>query len=121
MQVGTPEELVLNGSFEAAFQADGVQFDPHSGSFKMTAKTAGQVDLVGKGLSAVWTRRALERVGFAVHEGVNGSAMQIQVLGESVKGENGRNQIQWQLSRSDQTILHHSLADLVNDIQQISQ
>jgi iron complex transport system ATP-binding protein len=116
LQVGTPEELVLDGSFEAAFQADGVQFDANSGSFKMAEKAAGQVDLVGEGLSTLWTRRALERVGFAVHEGVNGSAMRIRVLAENGEVENGR--IQWQLIKPQQTITHHSLADLVNDIQQ---
>ena len=115
LQVGTPEELVLNGSFEAAFRADGVQFDPHTGSFKMAVKSAGQIDLVGDGLSALWTRRALERVGYAVHEGVNGSAMRIQV----VAGD-GNGRIQWQLVKPQQTITHRSLADLVEDIQQTS-
>ena len=116
MQVGTPEELVLNGSFEAAFQADGVQFDPNTGSFKMAGQATGQVDLVGKGLSALWTKRALERVGFAVHDGVNGSAMRIRVLAEN--GGEGNGRIQWQLIKPQQTTTHRSLAELVNDIQQ---
>jgi len=117
LQVGTPEELVLNGTFEAAFRADGVQFDPQTGSFKMAGQAAGQIDLVGEGLSAVWTRRALERVGFAVHEGANGSAMRIQVLGEDEdERENGR--IQWQLIKPQQTVTHRSLAELVDDVQQ---
>ena len=119
MQVGTPEELVLNGSFEAAFKADGVQFDPHTGSFKMAVASAGQVDLVGDGLSALWTKRALERIGFAVHEGFNGSAMRIQVLAGSAGEENGR--IQWQLIKPRQTVTHRSLSELVNDVQQASQ
>jgi iron complex transport system ATP-binding protein len=118
LQVGTPEELVLNGTFEAAFQADGVQFDPQTGSFKMATQAAGQIDLVGEGLSALWTRRALERVGFAVHDGVNGSAMRIQVLADEVEGGDGR--IQWQLIKPQQTVTHRSLADLVDDVQQDS-
>ncbi len=117
LQVGTPEELVLNGSFEAAFRADGVQFDPHTGSFKMAVQSAGQVDLVGDGLSALWTRRALERVGYAVHEGANGSALRIQVVAEEGEG-NGRTQ--WQLVKPQQTTTHRSLAELVDDIQQTS-
>lgn len=116
VQVGTPEELVLNGSFAAAFQADGVQFDSQTGSFKMTGPATGQIDLVGEGLSALWTRRALERLGFAVHEGVNGSAVQIQVMAENDEGEDGR--IQWQLIKPQQTVTHHSLAELVDDVQQ---
>ncbi len=116
LQVGTPEELVLNGTFEAAFQADGVQFDPHTGSFKMAGQATGQVDLVGEGLSALWTRRALERVGFAVHEGANGSAMRIRVLADDDVEGNGR--IQWQLIKPQQTTIHASLAELVDDVQQ---
>jgi len=115
LQVGTPEELVLNGTFEAAFQADGVQFDPQTGSFKMAGQAVGQIDLVGEGLSALWTRRALERVGFAVHEGVNGSKVRIQVLAE---GEQGNGRIQWQLIKPQETITHRSLAELVDDVQQ---
>lgn len=112
LQVGTPEELVLNGRFEAAFQADGVQFDPHTGSFKMAGHAAGQIDLIGEGLSALWTRRALERVGFAVHEGSNGSAVRIRVL----PGDEGES-IRWRLEKPHQTVIHNSLAELVKDIQ----
>jgi iron complex transport system ATP-binding protein len=115
LQVGTPEELVLDGTFEAAFQADGVQFDPQTGSFKMATQAAGQIDLVGEGLSALWTRRALERVGFAVHDGVNGSAVRIRVLANEEEGEDGRTQ--WQLIKPQQTVTHRSLADLVDDVQ----
>jgi cobalamin transport system ATP-binding protein len=118
LQVGTPEELVLNGSFEAAFRADGVQFDPRTGSFKMMAVPAGEIDLLGDGLTALWTKRALERVGFAVHNGRNGSPMQIEVLGEN--GEWGNGRVQWQFSKHQQTITHHSLAELVSDVQQTS-
>jgi iron complex transport system ATP-binding protein len=114
LQVGTPEELVLNGSFEAAFQADGVQFDPETGSFKMATETAGQVDLVGDGLSALWTKRALERVGFSVHHGANGSTMQIRVLADGREGENCR--IQWRLTKPENTVTHRTLTDLVNDL-----
>lgn len=116
LELGTPEELVLNGSFAAAFRADGVQFDPQTGSFKMATQLAGQVDLVGDGLSALWTKRALERVGFAVHEGVNGSTVRVQVLAED--GEAGNGRIQWQLIKPQQTVTHRSLAELMHDIQQ---
>ena len=118
LQVGTPEELVLDGSFEAAFQADGVQFDPHTGSFKMAAGAAGHIDLVGEGLSAMWTRRALERLGFAVDSGLNGAAVRVRVLTSEAEGRNGR--IQWQFTNPQQTVTHHSLAALVDDVQKQS-
>lgn len=115
LQQGTPEELVLNGSFEAAFHADGVQFDPQTGSFKMITAAAGQIDLVGNGLSTLWTKRALERIGFAVHNGRNGSALRIQVLEENSGQRNGR--VQWQLSMLEKSTTHHSLAKLINAVQ----
>jgi iron complex transport system ATP-binding protein len=116
LQEGTPEELVLNGSFEAAFQADGVAFDPQTGSFKMETQTAGQIDLMGNGLSVLWTKRALERVGYAVHDGLNGSAMRIQVLAD--EGEMGNGRLQWRLIKPASTVTHHNLTDLVNDLKQ---
>ena len=85
----------------------------------MATQQAGQVDLVGEGLSLLWTKRALERVGYAVHEGANGSSMRIQVLAE---GENAvaDGRIQWQLIKPQQTIVHSSLTELMNDLREQS-
>lgn len=69
LQIGAPEDLVLNGLFEAAFQAEGMAFDAYSGSFKTASAAAGIIDVTGDGLPAVWTRRALEREGFCVTAG----------------------------------------------------
>lgn len=66
LQSGAPEDLVLNGGFEAAFRSEGVQFDEHSGMFKINGAHSGYVTLQGEGVPAIWTRRALERAGFTV-------------------------------------------------------
>ncbi len=91
LQVGTPEDLVLNGMFEQTFYSAGVSFDPISGSFQMNQQQAGQIDVIGDGLPAIWATRALEREGFAVHSGENGSPICVRVgdLGWEVEG-NGR-------------------------------
>jgi iron complex transport system ATP-binding protein len=80
IRVGAPEELVLDGAFQAAFHGEGVAFDPHTGAFKFHHPPVGQVDLVGCDLPALWTRRALEREGFTVngHDGPR-SAIRIEV------------------------------------------
>ncbi len=80
IRVGAPEELVLEGAFQAAFHSDGVAFDPHAGAFKFHHPPVGQVDLIGCDLPALWTRRALEREGFIVngHDGSR-SALQIEI------------------------------------------
>ncbi len=110
--VGSPEDLVMDGSFAETFLREGVTFDPHSGSFKIEHSAAGDVDLIGEGLPATWARRALEREGFLVHRGANGAQTQVRVLdvGEGM-GENGR--FQWQLTRGGQTTQHQKISTLI--------
>ena len=64
LQTGAPEDLVLSGAFQRTF-AD-VEFDPVLGSFHLMREPDGEVGLVGDGLHARWTARALERAGFRV-------------------------------------------------------
>ena len=66
LQTGAPEDLVLSGAFQRTF-AD-VEFDAAIGSFSLAQESVGAVGLVGDGLEAVWTARALERAGFCVAE-----------------------------------------------------
>lgn len=80
LQVGAPEDLVLSGAFQQAFYSEGVEFDPYSGSFKMQQREVGVIDVVGDGLPAIWTARALEREGFNVHQGLNGSPLKVEVV-----------------------------------------
>ena len=64
--VGTPEQLVLNGAFERAFASEGVEFDRVTGAFRVRHRTLGSACVVGEGMLAAWTARALERVGYEV-------------------------------------------------------
>lgn len=66
MRVGAPEDLVLNGAFEAAFASEGVQFDKHTGSFRPIQENDKQIAITGEGIRAIWTQRALERSGYLV-------------------------------------------------------
>ena len=67
VQTGAPEDLILNGAFEGAFQSDGVRFDADTGAFKLNAQRGhASVAVSGEGRRAYWTKRALERVGFQV-------------------------------------------------------
>ena len=91
LQVGAPEDLILNGAFERAFQSDGVHFDAGSGAFQIQAQLGASVVLVGEGQVAYWTRRALERAGFCVGDDgevvvsvLDDASWQIQV-GDDVK------------------------------------
>ena len=67
LQTGAPEDLVLSGAFQRTF-AD-VEFDPTIGSFHLGQEPEGEIGLVGEGIHALWTARALERAGFRVDRG----------------------------------------------------
>lgn len=63
---GMPEELILDGRLEKAFKRNGFEFDRTSGSFRIHQHYKGSIGLVGEGMLAYWTKRALERVGYRV-------------------------------------------------------
>jgi iron complex transport system ATP-binding protein len=63
---GIPEDLVLNGAFDATFQFKG--FDLKTGKVFHEAWRNRSVKLVGEGYAYLWTKNALERNGFSVSE-----------------------------------------------------
>jgi len=79
LRVGIPEELVLAGALQATFPSPEVTFDPYSGHFKRRAPIHGHVELIGEGLAAVWTGRALEREGFVVNGRDDGDPTTVRV------------------------------------------
>jgi iron complex transport system ATP-binding protein len=70
MIAGTPEDLVLSGIFGSAFEIDGVHFDPVRGEFSIPVDTQGTFSLSApESVERIWTRYALERIGFIQAEG----------------------------------------------------
>lgn len=66
LKTGVPEDLVLKGTFEAAFNTEGFQFDKATGTFTIHTGEGTNINLVGEDVPAFWTRRALLREGFQV-------------------------------------------------------
>jgi iron complex transport system ATP-binding protein len=66
IDTGAPEDLVLDGRFEAAFNREGFNFDKSTGTFRIHAGHGQKINLVGHGAPAFWTRRALQREGYAI-------------------------------------------------------
>lgn len=66
---GIPEELALNGVIARVFRSEGVEFDRASGAFKIHQPVCGPISLHGDrdGVATAWTWRALERIGYEVH------------------------------------------------------
>jgi iron complex transport system ATP-binding protein len=66
LQKGVPEDLVLNGTFAAVFDKEGIHFDQNTGSFNIHAGNTKKIGLTGEGAAFFWTRRALQREGFEI-------------------------------------------------------
>ena len=103
---GAPEDLVLSGTLGAAFQTEGVRFDPQTGAFVLNGQPGAIIALSGQGLQAIWTRRALERAGFAI--ATNGT----QPLAEVTVHLD-----HWELVCDGQSSRHSSLAALIDTLQ----
>lgn len=71
IRCGVPEELALEGEIAQAFNSENVHFDTASGIFVMHNKNSGEIGLSGAGAGYLWTKRALERVGFTVTSAQN--------------------------------------------------
>lgn len=66
---GVPEDLVLNGSFEAAFIKNGFHFDRNTGTFTIHKEASSTpIYLSGKNNLVFWTKRALQREDFVVSD-----------------------------------------------------
>jgi iron complex transport system ATP-binding protein len=72
LEKGVPEDLVLNGTFEAVFDKEGIHFDKGSGSFHIHTGNSKKIALTGEGAAAFWTKRALQREGFEVTDRAEG-------------------------------------------------
>ena len=71
---GTPEDLVLNGTFEAVFDKEGILFDKQTGTFHIHSGHLKKIGLAGSGAALFWTKRALQREGFEVTTIMDGQA-----------------------------------------------
>lgn len=68
LQRGTPEDLILEGKIEAAFNGTNCRFEPSSGTFKINYGTGRKISVTGDAtcLRTSWTKRALSRAGFEI-------------------------------------------------------
>ncbi len=65
IEVGVPEDLVLNGKFNEVFKSDKYVFNPTNGNFSMNYQLKKQVSVEGEPTKLYWTLRALARAGYA--------------------------------------------------------
>ncbi|MEZ4860236.1 MAG: ABC transporter ATP-binding protein [Caldilineaceae bacterium] len=109
LMVGLPEEAALNGALAETFRGEGVEFDSSQGTFKVQRHSCGPIGLTGEGASALWTERALERIGFEVVNGANQLPWHVQI-----QGANGSTR--WHVSGPDYQVECSSLAEVVKSL-----
>ena len=64
LEAGLPEELILNGAFQQAFNKDGISFDAATGAFHIHTVSRENLSFTGDSIAAFWTRKALTRMGY---------------------------------------------------------
>ncbi|WP_016951156.1 ABC transporter ATP-binding protein [Anabaena sp. PCC 7108] len=106
LHVGAPEDLILNGIFADTFRSEGVEFDMFSGEFHLHTPYKGEVNLRGEGVAAIWTIRALKRVGFVVIQGYQSTEITVEVISASEV-------VFWRVTNSQAVSTHHSLYELI--------
>jgi iron complex transport system ATP-binding protein len=107
---GLPEDLVLDGSFDAIFQFKG--FDLKSGKIQHESHRQILVALHGEGPEFLWTKNALERSGFEVITGEpadNQSLTQVKISIEEGKPR-------WTLLKNNRQYKPDTIADLIEHI-----
>lgn len=99
---GTPEDLVLRGSFDDIFKLKG--FDLRTGKVQHLITLPLTIAVLGEGPLLLWTRNALERTGYAVADHGADRVVEIQTDG---------GQVQWVLrGRKTVTSINELLAEL---------
>lgn len=79
VEQGAPEDLILNGNFNAIFQNKNLYFDQEKGDFRIRKQTKRTAFVSGEGLPLDWTIKALVRNGFEVVDSADQSTIQITV------------------------------------------
>ena len=85
---GCPEDLILNGAIERTFSTNDFQFETATGKFRKTIRHTKTITLTGEGAALLWTKNALERIGFNINS--KNEHLKLKIMSNT-------DDIQWQL------------------------
>ena len=81
---GAPEDMVLNRQFSRIFEGTKLRFDERKGEFNIRRTDMKPITLAGgEGKTFFWTKKALERLGFAVQKEENESRADVVISGDT--------------------------------------
>ena len=104
---GYPEELAMSGEFARIFANENLDWDAGRGSFRAHPNPCLKAKIQGDGIHALWTRRALERLGFGIAKSDEKSALSIQVVEMDDHTE-------WTVARNGNQAKHTSIGQLID-------
>lgn len=113
LHVGAPEDLVLSGAFASTFNSEGVEFNPLTGEFDFNTPIRGNVNLVGEGMEALWTKRALQRSGFLVTSDNNSALLCVEVI-------SAIEQVFWRVMYNGAVSKHNSIHELIQFLNKVA-
>jgi len=76
---GYPEALALNGAIRRAFSSRHAEWQSEQGTFGLNTHSTLKASVRGDDVSTLWTRRALERLGFCIVEDAQADILQVSV------------------------------------------
>ena len=104
---GYPEELAMSGEFAAIFANENLDWDAERGSFRAHPNPCLKAHIEGDSIHALWTRRALERLGFGIAKPDENSALSIQVVELDDHTE-------WAVARNGNQATHTTIGQLID-------
>ncbi len=99
-----PEVLALNGTVTRIFQNEGVAFDVSTGGFNLCLPQYRRARLTGHGPEALWTQRAMTRLGYRLVGDEEEAPISIVVQGQHI----------WQVQMNETMSTLHSLNDVLD-------
>lgn len=111
IEIDTPEDLVLNGHFEEAFNKEDVKFSLQQGIFKLDTFEKITLLVSGGKTETFWTERALARIGISVHTEKEYDG-KVDVI-------NNNGKIEWHLNYNSYNETCYSINELLKHIKAI--
>lgn len=81
LTTGTPEHLALSGQIANVFTNEALDWDAEHGNFRLHREACLYVKLEGKGHAAIWTTRALARLGYGITQDADRAEFRIFIGG----------------------------------------
>ncbi len=107
---GTPEDLVLNGSFYDIFSNNAFYFDIETGTFKIKIKSKGNVYISGDNIIKEWTKRAIERVGYTETKNAENADIIIQIDDNK----------HWQVEHNNQIVKCQTIEEVLSSVNNLT-